>query len=172
MKNLAQALLKSQQEMGSASKDAKNPFFKSNYADLNAFIDVTTTTLNANGIVVSQPTKVLMLDGNVVPVVRTILIHAESGESLEADTMIVCAKQNDPQAYGSAVTYARRYGLQAITLTKAEDDDGNAGSGKEAPKKNNYNTTKTAAIPEIAIPAATAKTTKGFGAKAATKGGF
>lgn len=132
MKNLAKALLKSQMEMGVALKDSSNPFFKSKFADINAVIDAAVPVLNNNGIVVSQVTKVLGVEFGQppVPVLRTTLTHAESGESQESDTMIICAKPNDPQAMGSAISYARRYGLQAMVVLKAEDDDGNKGSGK------------------------------------------
>ena len=40
-------------------------------------------------------------------------------------------EQNDPQALGSAITYARRYGLQSICGIGVEDDDGNASAGAQ-----------------------------------------
>lgn len=121
---IAVALLKAQKNMGVASKDSKNPFFKSKYADLNEIIDACVPVLNEAGIMVMQsPTTLIMPDGTGKPVIRTCLLH-ESGEFISSDTDIVCAKQNDPQAYGSAISYARRYGLQAMVTLKAEDDDG------------------------------------------------
>jgi hypothetical protein len=56
--------------------------------------------------------------------IHTILLH-ESGEKIESFTKILCKSSNDPQAYGSGVTYARRYGLQSLVSLGAEDDDGN-----------------------------------------------
>lgn len=128
---LAKALVAAQKEMGAAVKDAKNPYFKSNYADLSAVIDAAVPVLNKNGIAVLQlPTTVAYTEpdnGYAVSkqkaVLRTVLLH-ESGEFLGSDTDIVSAKQNDPQAYGSAISYARRYGLQAAVTLKAADDDG------------------------------------------------
>jgi len=117
----APALLKAQKKMGAALKDAKNPFFKSKYADLNAVIDAAIPVLNEEGIAVLQA-----IDNFVV---QTIMIH-ESGEYLASHTPIVCAKQNDPQALGSAISYARRYGLQAMPVLKAEDDDGEVAMGR------------------------------------------
>jgi len=129
---IAKALVAAQKEMGAAVKDAKNPYFKSNYADLSAVIDAAVPVLNKNGIAVLQlPTTINTTDvtnGYAVQnkaVLRTVLLH-ESGEFLGSDTDIVSAKQNDPQAYGSAISYARRYGLQAAVTLKAADDDGEA----------------------------------------------
>jgi Tfp pilus assembly protein PilZ len=123
MKLIATALLKAQKEMGTAKKDAKNPFFKSNYADLNSIREASMPHLNNNGIVVLQPTA--FIDGKNF--IKTILLH-ESGESIEALTEIIYSKQNDAQSQGSGITYARRYGLQSLVNVGAEDDDGNKAS--------------------------------------------
>jgi len=123
MKLIATALLKAQKEMGTAKKDAKNPFFKSNYADLNSIREACMPHLNDNGIVVLQPTA--FIDGKNF--IKTILLH-ESGESIEALTEIIYSKQNDAQSQGSGITYARRYGLQSLVNVGAEDDDGNKAS--------------------------------------------
>ena len=116
--NIAKALVNAQKNLGVALKDAKNPFFKSKFADLSAVIDAALPALNAEGISVLQPTTTV--DGK--PVVQTTLLHS-SGEFLSSNTDIICAKQNDPQAYGSAISYARRYGLQSFVSLKAEDND-------------------------------------------------
>lgn len=118
---VASALVKAQKAMDSAKKDAANPYFKSRYADLPAVIDAIKDALNDNGVVFLQPT--LAVDGKNF--VETILMH-ESGEFISGLTEVVCAKQNDPQAQGSAISYARRYGLQSMVGLKAADDDGEA----------------------------------------------
>lgn len=122
---IAVALLKAQKSMGNAVKDSKNPFFKSAYADLNAVREACMPALGENGISVLQAT--MTVDNKAV--MRTTLLH-ESGEWLAADTDIVCSKQNDPQAYGSAVSYARRYGLQSLVCLGSVDDDAEAGMGR------------------------------------------
>ena len=114
MENIAKALIKAQSEMGTATKDSVNPFFRSKYADLNAIREVVIPVLNKHKIVVLQP--VIHVDNN--DFVKTILVH-ESGESLESINKIVCAKQNDAQSYGSGLTYARRYGLQSFLCVGA-----------------------------------------------------
>lgn len=125
---LAIALVKAQSELHKVAKSANNPFFKSKYADLATIIDAVKPILNNNGIVFLQLVDT-NADGSTA--VETMLLH-ESGESISGRTPVVVAKQNDPQALGSAITYAKRYGLQALVgvATKDEDDDGEAAMGR------------------------------------------
>jgi len=123
MKNIATALVKAQSEMSNPKKGNTNPFFKSKYADLNAVREAVIPILNENGISVLQP--IVHKDGKNF--VNTILLH-ESGELMESFTEIVFSKQNDAQAQGSGITYARRYGLQSFVCVGADDDDGNKAS--------------------------------------------
>lgn len=123
------ALVAAQKEMGNASKSAKNPFFKSKYADLNAIREAIIPALNAQDISVLQP----IVHENEKSFVRTTLLHA-SGEYVYSETEIVCAKQNDPQAMGSAITYARRYDLQSLACGGAEDDDAESSYSRPVPE--------------------------------------
>lgn len=122
---ISAALVKAQSEMGSATKGASNPFFKSKFADLNSIREATLPVLNKHGISVLQPMTVV--EGKQY--IETTILH-ESGEYLGSLTEIVVAKQNDPQAAGSAQSYARRYGLQSFLCVAAEDDDGEQGMGR------------------------------------------
>lgn len=120
---IAPALLAAQKEIGSATKEATNPFFKSKYADLGSVMEACKEALNKHGMTVLQPVG----NSEQGTTVETTLLH-ESGEFI-SDTMIVSAKQpNDPQAQGSAITYARRYSLQSMMFIPAEDDDGERGT--------------------------------------------
>ena len=119
-KSIAAALVAAQGEMGSAKKSAKNPHFKSNYADLQSVCDAVMPALNAAGIAVIQPMERV---GDAWVVV-TRFIHAESGETLETPVPLIFGK-NDMQGLGSAQTYARRYGLMTLSGIAPEDDDGN-----------------------------------------------
>jgi hypothetical protein len=119
MKQIATALLKAQSEMSNPKKGATNPFFKSKYADLNAIREAVIPTLNENGISVLQP--IVHVDGKNF--VKTILLH-ESGELMDSLTEIIYNKQNDAQAQGSGISYARRYALQSFVCVGADDDDG------------------------------------------------
>lgn len=125
---ISPALLKAQKSMGDAKKDAKNPFFKSSYADLNSIREAAIPVLNEQGITVLQP----MITQEGKPFVRTLLLH-ESGEWLASDTEIVQAKANDPQAHGSGISYARRYGLQSLLNVGAVDDDGEGAMARTKP---------------------------------------
>lgn len=119
--NIAPALLRAQRNMGAAVKDSKNPFFKSMFATLNSVREASHPSLNAEGIIVLQPT--ITKDGKAF--VRTLLMH-ESGEYIAGDTEIISGKPLDPQAAGSAISYARRYGLQSFLSLGTADDDGNS----------------------------------------------
>jgi hypothetical protein len=125
MKNISSALVKAQREFGPALKSSTNPHFKSRYADLAACVEAVIDALNANGIALIQ--KAHQADTGVV--VETIFVH-ESGEQISNGMLHVPASKNDPQGYGSALTYARRYSLMAACGIAPEDDDGNAASRK------------------------------------------
>ena len=125
-KTIYAALAAAQMQMGKAVKDSANPAFRSKYADLASVMDACMGALNANGICVYQPT----VDDEGGRYVETILGHI-SGETLKCRVPLIVQK-NDMQGYGSAVTYARRYGLMSMAGIAPEDDDGNAAS-KAAP---------------------------------------
>lgn len=129
MKSIATALAAAQINMGKALKQASNPHFRSKYADLGSVMDACLPALNERGIAVIQPTG----EDDLGRFVQTILIHGESGEQLSCRVPLIVGK-NDMQGYGSAVTYARRYGLMAMAGIAPEDDDGNA-AAKAAPKQ-------------------------------------
>lgn len=120
VKGIYSALAAAQIEMGPALKDSTNPAFKSKYADLASVMAACLPALNRHGIAVIQPP----VDDDHGRYVKTILAH-ESGETLECRVPLIIGK-NDMQGYGSAVTYARRYGLMSMAGIAPEDDDGNA----------------------------------------------
>lgn len=121
--NISAALLSAQKKIEAVKKGAVNPYFKSRYADLPSVMEACKKPLNDNGVVILQP---IMGD-----FVETRLIHADSGEWMSSRTRIVCKTDNDPQAYGSAITYARRYGLQSMIFLSAEDDDGEGAMNRQ-----------------------------------------
>ena len=131
MQAIAAALVKAQKEFGPALKTATNPHFRSKYAALDACVEAVIDALNNNGIFLMQYTHPCE-DGVIV---ETMFIH-ESGEHMSGGRLHVPASKQDPQGYGSALTYARRYSLQAACGIAPEDDDGNAASKpKPEPKK-------------------------------------
>lgn len=118
--NIATALAAAQMAMGPALKDRVNPAFKSKYADLASVLSACLPALNENGIALIQPTG----EDEAGRYVSTVLIH-ETGERLECRVPLIVSK-NDMQGYGSAVTYARRYGAMSMAGIAPDDDDGNA----------------------------------------------
>jgi hypothetical protein len=122
IKHLAIALNKAQAVMSGAKKSAANPFFKSKYANLEEVIACIKEPFESNGL--------FPITEDDRAGVETIVMH-ESGEWISGSFMLKCSKL-DPQGMASAITYARRYGIQSIAGIPSEDDDGNAAS--QAPK--------------------------------------
>jgi hypothetical protein len=115
---LAEALSKAQAQMQGAVKDSSNPFFKSKYADLSSVWNSCREPLTNNGLTVIQTTD--GADG-VIELITT-LAHT-SGQFIRGRLPLRPVK-NDPQGIGSAISYARRYGLSSIVGVIQEDDDG------------------------------------------------
>lgn len=121
------ALAKAQGEIEAASKDKTNPAFKSKYADLTAVWGAVRPALAKHGISVTQ-WPVHAEDGRLHIITRI----AHGGEWIKAHFSIPVTKQ-DPQGYGSATTYAKRFTLAAaLGVVADEDDDGNAASGRNS----------------------------------------
>ena len=115
---IAKALCLAQSSMSGAKKDSKNPFFKSNYSDLASVMEAISLPFAANGLCFVQAAE-----ANEQRVsVTTRIIHT-SGQWLEATTELPPTKA-DAQGWGSAITYAKRYGLQALCGVPSVDDDG------------------------------------------------
>jgi hypothetical protein len=130
--SLAKALAAAQNCIQGASKDKTNPHFKNRYADLASVWDACREALTANGLSVTQaaysvPAKFITDNGELYDgeqwLLRTVLMH-ESGQWIAGSLPIYCGA--NMQQLGSAVTYARRYGLAAIVGVAPEDDDAEA----------------------------------------------
>jgi hypothetical protein len=112
--------------MSAAAKDSANPFFKSKYADLASVWEAIRKPLSSNGLALVQFPR--SNDAGVE--VETLLIHS-SGEWV-AETLHLPVSKHDAQGVGSAITYARRYGLQSVAGVAPDDDDGNAAAASPA----------------------------------------
>jgi hypothetical protein len=113
-----QKLHNAKQSIKKVAKNAKNPHFKNNYADINALIEEVEPILLENRLLLLQPIE----DGYVY----TRIVDIDSGEICES-----CMKLpeiQDPQRIGSAVTYYRRYTLQSLMSLQSIDDDSNLAS--------------------------------------------
>ncbi len=116
---LAKAMVKVQQAMTPACKDAENPFVKNRYASLNSVIEACRDALTAQSIWVAQ--YPVAADAGHLGLV-TKLVHGDSGQ-WQSSLMVMPLPKNDPQGYGSALTYARRYGLATLVGMVSEADD-------------------------------------------------
>lgn len=118
--SLSQKLFNLQQEIGAISKDANNPFYKSKYFDINSLIKQLQPLLKEHRLLLTQP-----ILGNLVETKITCI---------DSETSVISTLElpqiSDPQKLGSCITYYRRYTLASLLGLQAEDDDGNAASGK------------------------------------------
>jgi hypothetical protein len=130
MKNLSEALIKFQSELKPIEKDAENPFFKSDYLTLAGILKNVLPILTKNGLSVIQPMRV---EGDKT-ILQTKLTHS-SGESVLSE-MIMPTVQ-DPQKYGSLITYYKRYQLQAMLGISATEDDDDCQSVSQPQFKDN-----------------------------------
>jgi len=130
---LSKALVSAQSEFKAIEMNAKNPFYKSKYADLGAVILTAKPVLKANGLAVSQ-----LVEGENGQVgITTMLVH-ESGEFISSYVTIPVDGSNLAQEAGKAVTYLRRYSLASILGLYADEDTDGEGSHKE-PEKSTVN---------------------------------
>lgn len=142
---LAAALAAAQGEMRCPLKDTSNPHFKSTYADLAGVREAVTGPLSQHGLAImqtvvacepqrlerpswSQDRGEYIAVFHVLGHVRTVLLHS-SGQWIAGEQPLVC-DWTDPQKVGSALTYARRYGLAAICGIAQTDDDAEAALGR------------------------------------------
>jgi hypothetical protein len=125
VETFATAFVKLQSDIRPAIKDANNPAFRSKYADLGAVWEAIKEPLSRHGFSVIQSPD---FDGDSMWL-RTTVLHV-SGERMEGRYPLRPVKQ-DPQGFGSALTYARRYSLSAMLgVISEDDDDGNSASGR------------------------------------------
>lgn len=128
IEKLSGALAKMQGAITFAEKSRVNPHFKTAYATLGDVWDAIRKPLTDNGLSIVQATRV---DGQSV-ILTTALLHS-SGQWVMSEYPVMPVRP-DPQGWGSALSYARRYSLMALTGVCPEDDDGNAASsGSAAP---------------------------------------
>ncbi len=132
------AFIKAQAEMGKATKSATNPFHRSKYADLETVLDVVTEPFNDNGFALMQTGG----SDETGKYILTKLTHTSGGEFESKIYLVDQFKDKDDnlwpldmQHLGSAITYAKRYGLQALTGLATEDDDGNSTMRQNVVKK-------------------------------------
>ena len=130
--NLASAMLEFQKLSVTAKKDGKNPHFRSNYSKLESVIEAVNQG-NQFGLFFTQEIDYVWVshhDATSEVVVVTTVRHVNDDKTYVSKLPIILSKDNmqNPQKVGSAVTYAKRYTLQAVYGLPSEDDDGNEAS--------------------------------------------
>lgn len=127
-KVIVKGLYNVQQKLESIGKDAKNPHFKNRYVTLDKLINTIKPLCLEQGLLLTQTVFTDELGIRV----DTQLHSQETGETMSFDGVTVKADRANPQGYGSAVTYARRYSLSTVFMvTTDEDDDANVASGRD-----------------------------------------
>jgi hypothetical protein len=132
--DLAKALAEAQAVLEPASKNASNPMLRNKYADLASCYEAIRGVLPKHGLSVSQ--LIVPSEPNTV-CIRTMLMHT-SGQWLASECKLEAVGNkgvNAAQAAGSAITYARRYGLSAIVGLVADDDDDGCSAGPTRQQK-------------------------------------
>lgn len=122
-KEFLQALIKAQKEIGKIYKDKINPHFKSKYVPLNSILEEIKPALNDNNFFLTQ--KICTEADQEV--LKTEITHV-NGECLSSCAPLNIADKNNPQKYGSAITYMRRYSLTSLLGLEEDDDDGQRAS--------------------------------------------
>ena len=126
-KNIVEALAAAQRVFPEIPKDKINPHFKSKYASLDSIIRATRPALTENDLAMTQTFR---HEGDTAFIVSTL--HHVTGT---IESAVPIFSEHSMQSLGSAITYARRYGLAGLLGVCAdEDDDGNA-AGKPEPRK-------------------------------------
>ena len=120
MKLITAALITAKSQFTPIHKNKVNPHFRSKYASLDEILEAISPALLAKNLLLIQPT-IVKDNSNVL---KTILIHTESGEQLESELIIPPIA--DPQKLGAAMTYYRRFSICALlAIAPDDDDDGN-----------------------------------------------
>jgi hypothetical protein len=117
MKLITTALIAAKAKFTPIHKNKVNPHFKSKYATLDEILEAIAPALLANNLLLIQPTIVK----DNLTVLKTLLIHAESGEQLESELTIPAI--TDPQKLGAAMTYYRRFSICSLLAIAPDDDD-------------------------------------------------
>ena len=129
---ISKALIEAQEELKNIPCTKENPFYKSMYAPYDKILENSKPVLKKHGLVVIQT---LSTNDDLTVNITTLMLHS-SGEWIK-DTLRLKPTKTDPQGFGSAITYGRRYSFSAfLNIVGEEDDDGNDSSDDSANKNN------------------------------------
>lgn len=115
------ALFAFQQAVAPIKKDQVNDHLHTKYTDLTGVWAAIREPLKLHELLIIQE-NVPYSRGAMV---TTTVVHMPSKE-WRASTVYIPARKADAQAFGSAISYARRYGLMTVLSLLTTDDDGHA----------------------------------------------
>ena len=125
--NLRSAMLEFQKLSVTAKKDGKNPHFRSNYSKLESVIEAVNQG-NQFGLFFTQEIEVKNYQKDIVVVTTVRHIDDDNTYVSKLPILLDDVSMKNPQKIGSAITYAKRYTLQAVYGLPSEDDDGELAS--------------------------------------------
>lgn len=135
MKNLLKAIADFQFECPAIKKEKNNDFGKFKYTDLSDVLQVIKPLLQKHGLGFYQITE--------ADVLKTVLFHVESGETLEStlkmDLNVELKGMNKYQVMGSAISYSRKYALTAILGIVSDEKSIDELKPDDKPKKPKLN---------------------------------
>lgn len=136
---IVSSLIAVQSQLDNPERDAtaSGGKFEYDYTTLDNLVDLVEPVLNESGIFMSQTND--LNDGKAVLV--TTLMHT-SGQFIRSETLMMIPER-DPQEFGSAMTYARRYALSSILgLASETDDDANRTSSSGSSSSSSSDSSK------------------------------
>lgn len=132
---IAEALAKAQAEFPKLPKDKVAKIdtkaggqYSYRYADLASILEAIREPMAKHKLAIVQPVE----SGQGSVKVTTVILHG-SGEYLGCEVTI--PYQGDVKALGSAITYARRYGLTSMLGLAADEDDDATAAAKSQPAR-------------------------------------
>lgn len=116
-------------EVNGKTRDGRDFKYKYAYAPLDEILNATRPALSENGLAIIQTTD----EGDYGTLLKTSLIHA-SGQWYNSYKIL--GRFEDPQKFGGALTYYRRYEISTVLgISSEEDDDANGVTGNEVQHK-------------------------------------
>lgn len=116
-------------EVAGKTRDGRDFKYKYAYAPLDEILNATRPALSENGLALIQTTE----EGDRGTLLKTMLVHG-SGQWVASYKAL--GHFEDPQKFGGALTYYRRYEISAILgISSEEDDDANGVVGNETKRK-------------------------------------
>ena len=136
---IAEALSKAQADINDPAKNASNPYYKSDYADLAQVLSVIRPAFSAHGLALVQLPSVqedgyrfdvqeedgkrsVRVGGTIA---LTTLVTHSSGQWIASRIHVPVLGSNPAQEAGKAITYMRRYVGAAVGAIAQIDEDGN-----------------------------------------------